>query len=364
MAGEWEERDPIWDRVAGAMVGGAVAPVLAGREAGPDDGREYARGVGALVTGVLRGLADEGRDPGDGWSRALRATVLTGEVPAPGAGSGPSAVGWGAAATAPAPGLDAARGVFPCAQLVTAVRAAHGRGGVEAARYAGALAGARWGVSGVPLAAQRAFAAVAPPRRLVTEALVAVRGDAPEQWPQKRTQVHPTLDRENRRTFAVPHPYDPGVTLCNMEYVRDSADAEAVVSLCRMGADDRPRHLAPGDVVEVWLHDSPGANPNLHFVLDDAARAVAAMRAEGKRVLLHCAACQSRTPAVAARYASLTGGADVVRALRTVIETVAGHLDNPELSRAAAALDGVDLADPPALLFPDGLPALTRTPRS
>jgi len=43
-------------------------------------------------------------------------------------------------------------------------------------------------------------------------------------------------------------------------------------------------------------------NPHLDFVLTDAAAAVAALRAEGKTVLLHCVQAQSRTPAVAALF--------------------------------------------------------------
>lgn len=370
MDGERGGLEQLWDRAAGAMVGGAVAPGLSGGRRGPEEGPEYLRGTGALVLRALRGLLGEGPEPQGlavehRWARAVRATVLTGTVSDPPVGlpPGPVAAGWRAAAAAPTPALDPARGVFPCAQLVTAVAEGRGRGGIEAARYAGALAGARWGVSGVPLAAQRELAAAVPPRSLVAAALVAARGDAPDRWPQRETEVHPTWDRENRKAFATAHPYDPGVTLCTMEYVRDCDDAGAVVSLCRMGERDRPRHLPSRDAVEVWLYDTPGANPNLHFLLDDAARTVVALRAEGKRVLLHCAACQSRTPAVAARYASLKCGVDVVPALRTIITAVAGHLNNPELSRAAAALDGVDLPDPPGALFPDGLPRLTRTPR-
>ena len=43
-------------------------------------------------------------------------------------------------------------------------------------------------------------------------------------------------------------------------------------------------------------------DPNLDFVLTDAAAAVAELRDEGRTVLLHCVRAQSRTPAVAAVY--------------------------------------------------------------
>jgi ADP-ribosyl-[dinitrogen reductase] hydrolase len=48
-------------------------------------------------------------------------------------------------------------------------------------------------------------------------------------------------------------------------------------------------------------------NPNLDFVLMDAARLVADLRVEGKTVLLHCVAAHSRTPTVAIAYAMLRG---------------------------------------------------------
>ena len=43
-------------------------------------------------------------------------------------------------------------------------------------------------------------------------------------------------------------------------------------------------------------------NPNLDFVLAETADAVADLRAEGRTVLVHCVAAQSRTPTAAAAY--------------------------------------------------------------
>jgi len=77
----------------------------------------------------------------------------------------------------------------------------------------------------------------------------------------------------------------------------------ATFSLCRMGsADLGVEHL------EFWLIDhGPEGNPNLEFILDDSARTIAALRAEGKTVLLHCVEGRSRTLSVAARYSVLLG---------------------------------------------------------
>ncbi|MER3388201.1 MAG: hypothetical protein RIC81_01255 [Microcella pacifica] len=76
--------------------------------------------------------------------------------------------------------------------------------------------------------------------------------------------------------------------------------------------------------MEVWLIDDPKPelNRNLDLVLRDAADAVAAFRAEGKTVLLHCVQAQSRTPSVAALYAALHRGVPVERALAEVVEAL------------------------------------------
>ncbi|ASU86249.1 hypothetical protein CDO52_15120 [Nocardiopsis gilva YIM 90087] len=366
------------DRAAGAWVGAAAAacivgtpPAMTAEICHPEgDGTGPAR-LAWLVTTALANIGDPAAAAKavDGplereWTAALCRTVGEGRVPPVEAGAperSPIATGWRSALGAPVPPLDPARGSFPCSQLVEAVWRAYTRYGDEAGMYAGALAGARWGMSGVPLEAQRRLADIVAPRGLVTRAVVLARGSDPLRWPEQERN-HASDSPHIRHPFAVEHPYDPGVTLCNLAYVRTRRDAEAVVTLCRRGPRDAPSYLPAGDRVEVWLADREAVNPNLHFVLDEAAGAVAALRAEGKRVLLHCAAGQSRTPAVAAHYAASACGAGVVEALRSTIRAVGGHVDTPELARAAAALSGVELTDPAAQLFPDGLPAQRATP--
>ena len=71
--------------------------------------------------------------------------------------------------------------------------------------------------------------------------------------------------------------------------------------------DGRRRTSAPSTSSSGWSTPGAEANPNLDFVLDDAARTVQALRGEGKRVLLHCVEGRSRTPSVAARYSLLLG---------------------------------------------------------
>src|SRR5690606_20792724 len=79
----------------------------------------------------------------------------------------------------------------------------------------------------------------------------------------------------------------------------------AVVSLCRVGT----RQVRDGVVTHaVRLLDTVAEeNPNVAFVIDDAARTVLRLRDEGHRVYLHCVASHSRTPTVATRVAMLAG---------------------------------------------------------
>ncbi|WP_148040129.1 protein-tyrosine phosphatase family protein [Cryobacterium tepidiphilum] len=105
----------------------------------------------------------------------------------------------------------------------------------------------------------------------------------------------------------VQHPHDPGVWLGAVGALDTLPDdVDAVVSLCRVGAAQVPAVIEESNRVEEWLIDNDDAahNPNLDDVLLDAADAIAALRAEGRTVLLHCVQAQSRTPSVAALYAA------------------------------------------------------------
>ncbi len=88
-------------------------------------------------------------------------------------------------------------------------------------------------------------------------------------------------------------------------------DIDAVVSLCRTGTEQTNR-----EQIEIWLVDQPGEarNPNLDFVLLDAADTIATLRAEGKLVFVHCWQGASRTPSVGALYAARHRGVSVKRA--------------------------------------------------
>ena len=80
----------------------------------------------------------------------------------------------------------------------------------------------------------------------------------------------------------------------------------AVVSLCLLG-----RTQVPNGVAHVGYrlidHSDAAVNPNLDYLIIDAARTIATLREEGHEVLVHCVAAQSRTPTIGAAYAMLRG---------------------------------------------------------
>jgi protein-tyrosine phosphatase len=96
--------------------------------------------------------------------------------------------------------------------------------------------------------------------------------------------------------------------------------ADAVVSLCRLGAAEAPlAGVAPEDHIEVWLVDKENANLDVARVLVDTASVVRDLRAEGKTVFLHCAHAQCRTPVVAAAYGALITGSSTRDALARAV---------------------------------------------
>ncbi|MCU1693242.1 MAG: ADP-ribosylglycohydrolase family protein [Frankiales bacterium] len=115
--------------------------------------------------------------------------------------------------------------------------------------------------------------------------------------------------------------------------------AQAVVSLCRLGAAEVPlAGVAPEDHVEAWIVDKEDANNDLRYAVTDAAEAVRTLRAEGNTVFLHCVHAHTRTPVVAAAYGALVTGGSEREALRRVQRVLpsGGH---PRESIAAVLRD-------------------------
>ncbi|MFF4960985.1 ADP-ribosylglycohydrolase family protein [Streptomyces sp. NPDC001222] len=233
---------------------------------------------------------------------------------------------WSAITRTGVPELNPAEGSFPAQHLRLALEAAV-RAGTDTdtvAAIAGALLGARWGCSAVPLEWQRDVHGWPglTGADLVRLAALTARGGSDDAagWP---SAARMPVSSSTPHGFTVAHPHDAGVVLGNLALAQgtEAVPVDAVVSLCRIGSDPI---LAGADVehLRVWLVDSQGENANLHYVLDQAARQVLRLRQEGKRVLLHCVAGQSRTPAVAALYSHLATGTDPKTALSDLREVL------------------------------------------
>ena len=138
----------------------------------------------------------------------------------------------------------------------------------------------------------------------------------------------------------VRHPHDDGIWLGAagaLDALPDEVDA--VVSLCRVGRGQVPERIHPENRVAVWLVDEvdPRANPNLTFVLRDTVDAIAALRAEGRTVLVHCVQAISRTPTVGALYAARHRGVPIAQALREVTDALPHANPNATFVQALTA---------------------------
>lgn len=219
------------------------------------------------------------------------------------------------------------------AALVAAVRVGDDTDTVAA--IAGMLLGARWGASAVPFAWRRMLHGWPGLRAadLVRLAVLTARRGVPTDngWPSA-----PVVAGSADGGFLVPLPGDDGVVLGNLVALSEAVtQVDAVVSLCRVGTDQVPDGL---EHHQVWLVDQSGedANPNLRFVFDDTAEAIATLRAEGRRVFVHCVAGASRTPAVAAAYLARRDGTAGREALDRVAAAIPFH--NPHNTSFLAAL--------------------------
>lgn len=191
--------------------------------------------------------------------------------------------------------------------LATAIRIGHDTDTVAA--IAGALLGARWGMSAIP-AEQRRVLHGWPglnARDLEQMAyLITRKGKSGKYgWPLVDHIDYVPL-QYGSPALAV-HPHDDGVWLAGATVLDELPDgADAVVSLCLTG---RTQVATNVEHINFRIMDEPdpAANPNLDYALVDAARTVARLRDEGKRVVLHCVAAHSRTPTVGIAYAMLRG---------------------------------------------------------
>ena len=240
---------------------------------------------------------------------------------------------WSAITRTPVP--SGAAGEEPADHLRLALEAAvrGGRDTDTVAAITGALLGGRWGASAVPSAWRRILHGWPGlrGRDLIRLGVLTARQGHPDRagWPSA-----PFVDYSAYESSALArHPDDEDVWLGGvgaLDHLPQGVDA--VVSLCRLGADQVPAAgVRPEDHVEVWLVDStdPAQNPHLDLVLRDAVEAVEALRAEGRTVLLHCVQAQSRTPTVAALYGARLTGRPAAQCLAEVQRVLPSAHPNP-----------------------------------
>lgn len=206
-------------------------------------------------------------------------------------------------------------------------RAVAGGGDTDTvAAIAGALLGAKHGASAVPQHWRRHLHGWPgwTTRELTRHAITLVRGDDPHGFPGIARMAHPVAD-----ATVVPHPDDPGVLLGTLGGLA-AHGADAVVTLCRLGTDERqgPDHH------EVWLIDADDANIDPVGVLRDTAGLVRDLRQEGKTVYLHCVYAHTRTPLAAAAYGALITGSSPAEALDRVVAVLPSAMPTRSLRRA------------------------------
>lgn len=227
---------------------------------------------------------------------------------------------WAAIAQTPMPPDD-----HPCRHLQDTLVTAIGIGDDTdtVAAIAGAMLGARWGMSAIPAEWRRILHGYPgrDGRDLERLAVLATRGGEPSAygWPLVDHIGYAPL-QYGTPAVAV-HPFDEGVVIAGALALDElPKDTDAVVSLCLTGLTQ-----VPADIEQITFRlmdePDPAHNPNLDYVLVDAARTIAALRDEGKRVVLHCVAAHSRTPAVAIAYAMLRG-ASLEEALPAVLQAL------------------------------------------
>lgn len=235
---------------------------------------------------------------------------------------------WSAITTTPIPTDDPAQEVFRVGHLRLALDAAV-RGGGDTdtvAAIAGGLLGATYGASAVPAEWRRllhGWPGMAT-RDLVTLAARIVKADNPYSYDAVPMAL-------------VQHPHDDAVWLGNVAALKSlPPGVDAVVSLCRVPTADLPGV----EQIDVRLIDDVGLdnNPNLEFVLTDTVRLIEQLRNEGRTVLLHCVAAQSRTPTVAALYGARKQGISGKAALREVTSVLSDAYPNSDFRRALERL--------------------------
>ena len=241
---------------------------------------------------------------------------------------------WSAIVTTPVPIEDSAAEVFRADHLRLALEAAV-RGGGDTdtvAAIAGGLLGAVYGASAVP---SRWRLVLQGWPGLTTRGLVQLATKIVDRGQPEDFDYSYGAWREVRRP--VRHPHDDAVWIGGAAALHKlPAGVDAIVSLCRV-VDGDP--AAGAKHLDVRLIDQEGEIANLDFVLLDTVRAVEQLRAEGRRVFVHCVQAYSRTPTIAALYGARRQRIDIDDVLRDVLAVLPDANPNPEFRAALRRLN-------------------------
>jgi ADP-ribosyl-[dinitrogen reductase] hydrolase len=177
------------------------------------------------------------------------------------------------------------------------------------AAVAGGLAGAVHGIAGIPMRWTSVVHGQVPGHgatvwRLAHLHHMAAALDGSTEGPYEPPQT-PRLE---------PREVADGVWAADLDGARHSSPEFAVVSLCRTG--DR----FPHEVQRFAYLTDDDANSELDAVLADVLDDIAALRADGKPVLVHCFAGQSRTGLVLRAWLRRTEGMSAAEATAYVRE--------------------------------------------
>jgi ADP-ribosylglycohydrolase/protein-tyrosine phosphatase len=241
---------------------------------------------------------------------------------------------WSAIATTPIPADDPSTGVFRADHLRLALDAAvrSGNDTDTVAAIAGALLGAAYGASAVPLEWRtllHGWPGITA-HELVALASAIERKGNPDGF--DFTYPGSPID-----TFAY-HPHDERILLGGIGVLRRLPDeVDAVVSLCRL-ADEDMRHAMPHTEVRLIDRFEPDENPHLEYVLLDTVRLIEQLRAEGRTVLVHCVGAYSRTPTVGALYGARLRNISADEALRDIQAALPGAHPNHAFREALQRL--------------------------
>jgi ADP-ribosyl-[dinitrogen reductase] hydrolase len=175
------------------------------------------------------------------------------------------------------------------------------------AAVAGGLAGAVHGITGIPIRWTsvihgRVPGHAGPVWRLAHLQHLAAALDGSTEGPYEPPETRRLEPREVAE----------GVWAADLDGARHSSTDFAVVSLCRTGA------RFPHEVQRFAYLTDDDANSELDAVLADVLDDMAALRAEGRPVLVHCFAGQSRTGLVLRAWLRRTAGLSAAEATEHV----------------------------------------------